>query len=182
MTSSVRRIFNYNNLNESKVIISLDDKSKLYEKSISACGCLFYKKTEDGKIKLLLISYTDPSWPKLDDFGGRIDESDMSVFDTIKRETYEETNKVIDNGIMDKFLISGRFEPFYNLQSKYYVIVIEVDNNFFPNTEIFGDFEETDKIKRIVKWYDYDDVKDKLAFRLLKNNDLIKYLNKKLKK
>jgi 8-oxo-dGTP pyrophosphatase MutT (NUDIX family) len=79
------------------------DKSKLYKNTISACGCLFYKIV-NNKLKLLLISYSDPKWPKLDDFGGTIDEDDDNIIDAIVRETLEESNYKIKERSLRKKL------------------------------------------------------------------------------
>lgn len=176
--STNRRIFNYDDMKETK-IIKLNDKKGLYENTITACGCMFYKKSETG-IELLLISYSDPKWNKLDDFGGRIDEDDESVFHTIIREVGEETNNIITEKILQKYISKNKYKSFYNSQSKYYVIVIEVNNKFFPDTDVFGDFENADKIKRKINWYDYEENKKDIAFRLFKNNKLISFLNSEL--
>lgn len=170
-----RKIFNYDDKTESKIITSLSNKNSLYNNSISACGCLFYR-IHDAKLQLLLISYSDPGWPKLDDLGGKIDESDLTLNDAISRETSEETNGVISENFMKIHLLTET-NTFYNKQSKYYVVVSCVDNNFYPNTSVFGDFEETDKIPRVINWIDYVTAKPKLAIRLLSNKDLINYLD-----
>ena len=172
--STQRRIFNYDDMIETKLISSLADKKNLYSNSISACGCLIYKNTGAGK-QLLLISYEDPKWNKLDDFGGRIDESDSSIFDAIARETSEETNGVLSHDFI-KEKLDGNNKSFYNNYSKYYVVAIEVDRNFCLNTNIFGDFEDADKIKRTVGWHNFKNVKEDLALRLKNNNDLMKFL------
>lgn len=172
-----RKIFNCDNISENKIIASLECKEDLYENSISACGCLFYRIYK-SKLQLLLISYSDPKWPKLDDLGGRIDETDNSVFDAIARETSEETNGVINvNFMMSVLFKSDSNKFFYNKQSKYYVVVSQVNEHFYPDTTVFGDFETTDKINRVIKWFDYDQVKPNLAFRLLYNSELIGYLD-----
>lgn len=170
-----RKIFNFDKIDESKIIESLGKKADLYENSISACGCLFYK-INDGKLQLLLISYTDPGWPKLDDFGGRIDDTDLSVFEAIARETSEETNHVINKKFMLE-LLPTLSKTFYNKQSKYFVVLHEVDNLFFNNTKVFGDFETADKLYRTVHWFDYDIAKPKLSMRLLCNLELITHLD-----
>jgi ADP-ribose pyrophosphatase YjhB (NUDIX family) len=169
-----RKIFNFDNQNESKIIESLTNKHLLYKNSISACGCLFFR-IHNKKLQLLLIKYAEPNWPRLDDFGGQIDELDNSVKDAISRETSEETNNVITKEFMNTHLIISN--SFYNKVSKYYVVVSQVDNDFYPDTNIFGNFEETDKINRTISWFDYDIIKDELAFRLLNNYDLINYLD-----
>ena len=188
--SGKRRIFNNDNLAETKIVSSLADKSNLYPNSISACGCLIYKKTKgtslvqpsdpeaSGKLQLLLISYADPKWNKLDDFGGQVDENDETVDDTIARETSEETNGVINEEfITEQFENDDNYNVFYNAKSKYYVAVLEVGNDFYPDTSVFGTLEETDKINRTIGWYDYLTVKNKMAVRLTSNIDLMTFLD-----
>jgi hypothetical protein len=173
-----RRIFNYENLTETKIVSSLDAKQELYPKSISAGGCLFYKKVA-GQIKLLLTSYPDPKWNKLDDLGGRSDHNDNTIFETIIRETMEESNNMIDVRFLLEKIKSNDYRSFYNLKSKYYIMLVEVDDDFSKDTSIFGTFEKTDKIVRYINWYDYDTAKPKLALRLSICNDLINYLDSK---
>ncbi len=170
-----RKIFNRDNMTQNKIVQSLGAKADLYENSISACGCLFYR-IQNNKFQLLLISYSDPNWPKLDDFGGKIDNDDTSVFEAIARETSEETNDIISKEFMMELLPTIN-KTFYNKQSKYFVAVSEVDNSFHNNTSTFGSFESTDKINRTVHWFNYEDIKPKLSLRLLANLDLIKYLD-----
>jgi predicted NUDIX family NTP pyrophosphohydrolase len=170
-----RKIFNHDNKSESKIIAGLGNKHLLYENSISACGCLFYR-VHDAKLQLLLISYSDPGWPRLDDLGGKIDEKDVSIIDAISRETSEETNGVISEEFMRTHLLNET-NTFYNKQSKYYVVVSRVDEKFHPNTSVFGDFEQTDKIHRVINWIDYTSAKPKLAIRLLCNVDLMEYFD-----
>ena len=170
-----RKMFNHDDLTQS-VVLENNKKAILFENSISACGCLFYKLV-DGNLQLLLISYSDPGWPKLDDLGGKIDLTDSNVFEAIARETSEETNGVISKGFVLN-LLNNNFDSvstFYNKQSKYYMVLHEVDNNFYPDTSVFGNFEFTDKISRTIHWFDYAKIKHKMAIRLLGNVNLINY-------
>jgi ADP-ribose pyrophosphatase YjhB (NUDIX family) len=171
-----RKIFNLDNFQESK-IVALSDKDKLYDNSISAVGCLFYKIT-NKKIKLLLIKYEDPNWQRLDDFGGQIDESDNTIEEAVIRETREESNHIICDEYLKNIFETKNYTSFYNKLSKYYCITVKVNDDFFPNTKVFGDLEITDNIKRKVLWYDYDKCKNDLAFRILKNQKLIDFLEK----
>lgn len=170
-----RKIFNFNDQKESKVIESLSEKSKLYENTISACGAMFYKIVK-GDVYLLLISFADPKWNKLDDFGGQIDETDDTVMDAIEREVSEESNGQINEKKLRKLLNTNKCKTFYNKFSKYYNYVIEVDDNFFKDTSVFGDFEKTDKIKRKINWYKFSDFKNKISQRIIGNKLLVKYL------
>jgi hypothetical protein len=186
-THEKRRIFNYENMTETKVVdindysshcsnIPFANNSSLYNKTISACGCLFYKIDNAGSKQLLLIKYEDPRWTRLDDFGGRVDLADTCVDDCIIRETIEESNNQINDEIMKK-LLQVEHRTFYNPKSKYYSVLIKVDAAFFPDGRIFGDLEITDNIKRTINWYKYSDIKNNLAYRILNNTELIEHLD-----
>lgn len=179
MIKTRRRIFNYDNMNESKIVNNMGAKNELYENSVSATGCLFYKII-DNKVKLMLIKYADPKWPKLDDFGGKIDEPDGSIFDAAMRETEEETNFVISKEmVLEKIVEDNNNCRFYNKLSKYCLHLVRVDNDFFNDTSVFGDFENSDKIYRTVGWYDLNEHKHELAYRL-NMNELFDFLNKQI--
>ena len=119
---------------------------------------------------MLLIKYDDPNWPKLDDFGGKVDISDKSIYDTILRELTEESNGVISSLSVDKC------EQSYVYRSKYLSLLCKEDNNDYVSAN-FGDFEKTDNIRRTVDWYNYIEVKDELANRILYNKQLIEFLD-----
>lgn len=171
MINKLRKVFDYNNSKQSCVVES--SKMNTYENNISACGCLIYK-LNNKKLELLLIKYDDPKWNRLDDLGGQIDIEDETVYNAIKREVSEETNNLINlDELVD--LYPGRY--FYNKKSKYYFATIKVDDKFQQNTEIYGDLEITDNIKRKIDWYDYKLCKTKLSYRLLLCDELITYFD-----
>ena len=169
-----RKIFNFDNLAESKLVTDLADKTQIYTNSISACGCLFYKRGANSEIELLLIAYADPNWPRLDDLGGKIDLTDETVDAAIAREVSEESNRMIE---VDYIAHVHDIPTFYNHQAKYVVKCIEVNNEFFPDTDLFGTVETHDNIERTIKWYKYTEIKTKLAYRLYYNKNLIEYLD-----
>lgn len=169
----LRRIFNYDNLDKS-IILNTNNYIQLYTNSITAGGCLFYKIV-DGEIWLLLIKYSSPEHPLLDDFGGKADITDRSIMQTIMRELSEETNGIITGEDIEHLVNVS--PAFYNKQSKYYVKVVCVDNSFYPDTTVFGDFEGVDYISRTVGWYKFNEVRDKLAHRLQLNEQLMSFLN-----
>jgi ADP-ribose pyrophosphatase YjhB (NUDIX family) len=177
-----RKIFNFDNLSESKIISSLGSppKKNLFAKTISAGGCLFYRiNQETKKLQLLLISYSDPKWPRLDDIGGRVDLEDETIWDAIKREVKEETNQVMDDSVIGEIIKEENSQAFYNPGSKYFGLVVCVNDDFFPDTSVFGTFENADRIHRTIKWYDYTEIKQNLAYRILFNNELIAFLDEK---
>lgn len=173
MSKVARKVFEYNskesvdNMTTTETVMELPKTT--FKQAVSAAGCLFYKVVNDEKY-VLLISYADPNWPKLDDFGGQVDSSDNSVYDTMKREVSEETNGLID---LDEHKIS---KVFYTPKSKYCLGLIEVDKDSFEDTTIFGTVETTDNIKRTIKWYKFQDVTTKMAFRLTFNTELTSFL------
>lgn len=149
-------------------------KTHLYPKTISACGCLFYKKTTK---ELLLISYTDPNWEKYDDFGGMVDNNDESVYETIWREVEEETNGIINKNEMQKILKSKQYTQFYTEFCKYFFIAVNVEENYNVDTHAFGTIEKTDQILRTINWIKYEEALKNLAVRLQKCDKLINFLN-----
>jgi hypothetical protein len=178
--AELRKIFNYDKGNhsaESKVVI-MSHKSELYPCSISSTGCLFY---QPQRKQILVIKYTDPHWPRLDDLGGRIDLTDQSVREGCVREIMEETNEQIPKSILENLLDSPRCQCFYNPSSKYLSHVVSVDDTFYPDTTIFGQAETHDQISRTLHWMDYSTAKSQLAFRLLCNKPLIQFLDQQMK-
>lgn len=170
----IRKIFNLYDLSESK-LIKLSDKKNLYPCTISAAGCLFYKQTIYGK-QLLLTKYVDPHWPRLDDFGGRVDVKDNTIYDTIIRETNEETNGVIGETRIRELVMNPKNKHYYNRESKYYLILVQVDETFFPDTTVFGQLENHDQIYRTIDWYDIYSNRQNLSMRLLGDPVLMKDL------
>jgi ADP-ribose pyrophosphatase YjhB (NUDIX family) len=156
----------------------------VYQNSISACGCLFYKIV-NSRVQLLLIQYDHPNSRLLDDFGGKIDENDETVVDTIARETSEETNNLITKEDLKEWIHNDpKILTFYNKCSKYYLKLIEVKEQrsnfllFDIDMDRFGTMEITEKIQRKVNWFDYEKNKSRLAERLAKNKELIEYLDR----
>jgi len=177
--SDIRKVFNLNNLQEFK-LINKRIKCTQFKNTISAAGCIFYK-VEENKVQLMLISYTDPDWQLLDDFGGKVEESDKSVYETIARETYEESNGVIKKYDVLLMLLQCKARRFYTHRSKYLCYAIKVDESFYPDTAI-GDSELDMNLKktewnRNVNWYNYSDIKEMLSHRLKNNGDIIAFFD-----
>ena len=149
-----------------------------YEKGVTATGLLLFKKTPLN-LQLLLIKYDDPNWNKLDDLGGTIDEPDNTIFDAMIREVNEETNGIIkSNDVKNIIENSTNTFKYYTKRCKYVGMAIEVGVDMFNDCSVFGDFEETDNIKRGIGWYDFNEVKDKMAYRMVYNDELMQFLEK----
>jgi 8-oxo-dGTP pyrophosphatase MutT (NUDIX family) len=161
-----RKIFNYDNLTESKTVLSLKDEANMYEHSISACGCLLYKYI-NGEVHLLLVKYTNPKFPLLDDLGGKIELTDDSLFEAMAREVAEETNQIIDVAELQRLVNSSNsIHHYYNQPCKYFATVIEVPENYLMDTSIFGSVETGNQIGRTLKWFPVSQAITQLSIRI----------------
>jgi hypothetical protein len=133
---------------------------------VKAGGCLLYKFNKDNELYILLMK----SREKFEDLGGTTDTKDKTILDTISREVYEESNKLIS-----KESIKARIEkltPIYIKTSKYLLYILEAtEEEAKLKSELFGKLELHDNIKRTVHWMKYNRIKDedyqeKLNFRL----------------
>lgn len=155
---NIRKIFNDDNHEDYKYINWNDKNKDLYVNTISACGCIFYKKNK----QMLLIKYKNNDL--LDDLGGKVECVDDTPYDTIIREVYEETNGIITPNMMDFFLCNYEYNKYYNRSSKYFFITILVPDDLFEDTTVFGNYENN--IERTINWYNYDDICCYLAERI----------------
>lgn len=175
MEQTQRKIFNFDDLSNIQLATTncISNSLNKYKNTISACGCLFYHISKEHYLEFLLIKYQNSEWPRLDDLGGKIDVGDNTIFDAINREVKEETNEKIN--FSDHF--QGEYQSFYNKKSKYYCIAIELDEDAYSDTSIFGDLEITDNIGRTIKWYKYDEFSHHLAYRLFYCANFMSFFN-----
>lgn len=144
------------------------------ENDIFAGGVLLYKIINNNFYLLLSFSSFRQYY---EDIGGKVDLVDDSIYDTVIRETQEETNNVIN-------LTKSRLESsnyIYNRSGKYMLFLTEA-NDIEKNKTIndFGMCEIHDNINRTIQWINYDDI--------LKNNlklsprILFKFIAKEIEK
>lgn len=127
---------------------------------IRAGGLLIYKIT-NNTLNFLMIQ----SNRGLEDFGGRTDNEDSNINDTIARETSEESNNVITKDDVHELINNGTGEDAYVPLCKYWLCIRESNVDYSMND--FGDYEICDNIQRNVVWIPYDDWKNhKINFRL----------------
>jgi hypothetical protein len=128
--------------NKRKTFYFNDDK----EKPITAGGVILYK-IENDKIYLLLID----SRGNYEDFGGRSDDTDETIFDVVSREAHEESNYILNKDTIKERLMTAKSA--YTSHSKYIIYVINANNEESKLTsKIFGEKEIHDNIPRKVKW------------------------------
>lgn len=142
-------------------------KSPHSEKQIvTSGGVLIYKFGKSG-MELLMVN----SRGGFEDFGGKIDGCDKTIFSTVARETYEESNKLISKKKMESRLTTAPY--IYIKNSKYVCFIVEATHEeSMLDSEDFGDIELHDNIQRTVKWIPLDVlltqeiIKHKLNWRL----------------
>jgi len=147
---------------------------------IKAGGVIFYTFDKDECIlKFLLINNNGI----YEDFGGKTDLCDKSIFDTITREVEEESNKIFTRKeIFDKIKNKN---PLYTKNSKYILYFCHIKDHEQYKSSMFGDREFHENIERTVEWISYNTLKtydfinNNLNFRLKSKNFFkrIKYIN-----
>jgi hypothetical protein len=122
---------------------------------IRAGGIIFYKIDPLTKQIKMLMQYTQRIDQKTnikrnvyEDIGGKTDEKDNNINDTIMREVVEETNGIITKEIVQEHLDKEHHkmnQAYYLKHSKYYLILIEanktivdVDRRAYGKKEING--------------------------------------------
>jgi hypothetical protein len=142
---------------------NLDNDS---DQIVTSGGLLIYRFGKKG-MELLLIN----SRGVFEDFGGKIDDDDMNIYETVAREAYEESNCLLDQTKILKRL--QKAPKAYMKKSKYVVYLIEANKAESSLEQAdFGDFEIHDGIERSVRWVSIDTflsqevIKYKLNWRL----------------
>lgn len=127
---------------------------------IRAGGAIIYKFTKSD-MEILLIEKDG----QYEDIGGRTDNVDDTYIDTIVREIYEESNKLIKRKTTRKKLDGAEYV--YIPKSKYIVYFIEAtEKQKLLTEEHFGKKELHDDIVRTIKW---------IPLTLFLNKNIIKY-------
>lgn len=146
---------------------------------VQAAGCLVYRINKDtNETEFLLIH--NYKRKLIEDFGGHVNPDDKNVFDTVARETNEESNYNLKFESVKKRVKKSNMKV-YIKQSKYLIYFIKAtDRESKLVKKDFGTIEELDKIKRTVKWYPVTKIlqKDfikKLNFRLM-NPKVFKFM------
>ena len=120
---------------------------------IKAAGILFicYK---NNKLNILITEKQKKKQLVWEDFGGKVEQDDKSIYDTVIRETLEETNYIFDQTFLFYKLQQYYSTNFcYNSKGCYGTFIIPI--NYF-NPIILGDKEIYQNINRKCKWITYD--------------------------
>lgn len=124
---------------------------------------------EDDCIYLLLIKKNDI----YEDFGGKTEFIDNSIYDTAAREAEEESNGIFSRDVIDNLLPNAPY--FYNRQ-KYISYFIKLNEKY--DISLFGDIEIHDQIKRVVEWVKISDISWKNIHHRLRNKIYFNHIKK----
>jgi hypothetical protein len=133
---------------------------------VTAGGILFYNENKD-----FLMIYNEKRF-RCEDFGGSINNNDKCIYDTIRRELFEESN-----GVFDEYLTSNEIndmiqnaDQLYNKDNKYFLLISKLPSKMEDiSLDMFGTKEnQNESVKRTLKW---------ILFKDMLNN---KMLNKKI--
>jgi hypothetical protein len=146
-------------------------KGKIFlfnDKEVFAGGILLY--TIKNKKKYFLLR--KDKYNRWSDLGGKIEDKDSVLYDTLTRELLEETNNKIYNILninnsydtLKAWIIKSNYKIIYNEESKYLLLKIRINNNFNINNIINAEnttvqwifIDKSTKIKlnpRILKYY-----------------------------
>lgn len=129
-------------------------------KPIRAGGIIFYKKDELTKQIKVLMQYTERigidkvKRNVYEDIGGKSDEKDKCINDTISRETAEETNSIITEEIIKEHLNKDN-HSIYLKKGKYYLLLVEANKTIIDiNRRTFGKEEILSGKLRQFHWID----------------------------
>ena len=146
-------------------------------KPVRAGGVIIYKYVKNELFMLLIDSRG-----QYEDIGGRTDYDDDDYFDTVVREVYEETNKIIKRkNTRDKIMATT--QKVYIPVSKYVIFFIEAtEKQKKLKKKDFGPKEIHDDIFRTINWISHSHFTEKniinykINFRL-KNKHVFEMLN-----
>ncbi len=114
---------------------------------IAAGGCIFYKCTTDAIYVLLQLIGN-----RYEDLGGKVEQTDNDIYDTVAREVNEETNNIICNVVdIKNRLLSA--ECIYIPNAKYMLFFLEATpHEMHIESTSFGEIETHTQIPRTVHW------------------------------
>ena len=126
---------------------------------IRAGGVIFYYQDELTKNIKILMQYTERTIDNVkknlyEDIGGKTDNVDTCINDTIIREVIEETNNIITKEILDKYFIKDN-KYIYLKKSKYYLVLVKVEDDIKNiDRRLFGKEDNSSGKKRQFFWMD----------------------------
>lgn len=147
---------------KSNVFFYKDDKTM----EIKAGGILFIHGKTKNEVLIQKVIEKDGKI-RHSDFGGKIDDGDITIEDTIARELHEETNGAIRNKSTKEYLSIAELRKMidedirmeiYIQFAKYLLKIVYFDDDKYEiDFNRTGTSEKKDNIKRVVEWITYDE-------------------------
>ena len=133
---------------------------------IKAGGVLFIRGKTNKEVLIQKALETNGKL-RYSDFGGKVDDDDITIDYTIARELYEESNGGIRNKSTKEYLSIDELNKMINnnIQIEIFIpfikyilkIVYFDDDKYEIDFNMTGTREKKDNIKRIVQWITYDE-------------------------
>lgn len=121
---------------------------------VRAGGVVFYRYTKRmSEPEFLMVNYNG----RYEDFGGKTDNIDNNIIDTICREVDEESNNIFSK-IHVLNMIENK-KPIYCQKSKYVVYIVKI--NKYVDPKKFGHKEKHNNVPRTVKWIKISNILNK---------------------
>jgi hypothetical protein len=145
-----------------KVFYYKDDKKM----EIKAGGILFVHGKEKREVLIQKVFEIDGKM-RYSDFGGKTDNDDLMIDDTIARELHEESNGGIQDKSTKQSLSVNELKKMIdeNIQIEIFIPMVKYilkivyfdDSKYELDFNVIGTFEKKDKIKRFVEWISYNE-------------------------
>lgn len=98
------------------------------------------------------INYNNKKYNVYEDIGGKTDENDKCINETLLREIFEETNNIISKEIITKHLAQNNYY-IYSLKSKYYLLLVKASKEIsYIDRSLYGDKELLSNKKHKFYW------------------------------
>lgn len=144
------------------------------ENPVKSAGIILYKNVDGNSYLLFIIKENKEKGVVYEDLGGKVENTDESILQTMAREACEESNGLLDKqsllSRLDSLVEQNYTSFYYTKRSKYLFAVLDAtDNEELLTSEDFGDKELNNpyNFKRKIDWIATKDIKNKdLFFRL----------------
>lgn len=125
---------------------------------VKAAGVIFTRKGIKFN-SILMQEVTNKNY--IQDFGGKVDDEDFNILETVSRELFEESNasiyykntkKFLSINQLKRLISNNRYYILYLKQSKYLLFFVNFPNTTKVNFNVSGKYEILDMIPRTVRW------------------------------
>lgn len=115
-------------------------------KPVKACGIIIVQYAEEPYFLL------QKRGKLYEDFGGKVEWSDQSVFDTMVREALEESNHRFDASSLYQRLLTTPFFYYHKKANYLYAVIQATEEEVYLIDQDFGEVENHQQVERSVAW------------------------------